>query len=344
MEEPLNIAIAAGAWSHSGGITSFVYHLVQGFDALGADYRIVSAGSACKAWRDELLFSPDDRYLDEADIIFVVHFYPSFKNLDHQRHLLGRIKQSGKPVSVVLFDPVEWRWDGATQVMKWLDPHQIIFVGERNRALYEKVHRSWIPRARLKVFNLPYKRWNDGRNSAKAPRAICTSRIAPEKRIELILQAGVDVELWGGPPHPLSIYYLERFGGDTKNIPGFMGGFEFSREEFDRVYRTASVLVDMTRFEGEGDRVQYTFLEAMDYGLSIVCASDWSGGSEYSDFMPGVHYAPALKPLEIRDAVERLRAGPNPFAEAHEVLLQKHDATKVAGEIIKSWKALIKRK
>jgi hypothetical protein len=334
-EKPFNLAIVAGAWGHFGGITTYVYHLVQGLEAHGVEYNIIPCGTVCKHWTSLLNFSSEE-YLQDADAVLVVHFYPDFYALDHQRHMMGRIKKSGKPVFVALFSPDEWKWNGATECLQFLKPLQILFCGEQSRELFHLVHKDWISRARLEVFGLPYKRWND-REQPKNGRAICTSRIAEDKRIEAVLEAG-GVEIWSGQPAPNSIYFLERFGGKVENIPEFKGGFEFALQDFDRVYGSASSLVDMTRIDGEGGRVQYTFLEAMDYDLSILCAADWRVARERSEFLPGEHYTPVMTPDEIRKGIKAARRGGNPHRDAHRVLLKAHDAAKVAGEILESWR------
>lgn len=334
MAKPLNVAIVAGAWPHYGRWTSFVYHLVQGFDALDIEYRIIAAGGACRHWTDRILFEKE-RYLSDADVVLVSFFYPTFQGLDHQRHLMSSIKKSGKPVSVLMMGPDEWEWDGATECLKYLNPEHFLFTGAESLRRFRDFNREWVSRARLSLVKLPYKRWTDGRELEKGGRVICTSRIIPESRIEKAIQVE-GVEIWSSAPGSRSVYGLEIPGGSLEMRPEYKGGYEMVTEDLYRVYGSSSALVEMARLTGEGGRVKYTLLEAMDFGLSIVGASDWSCTAD-AELQPGTHYFPALEPEEIRAALESLRIDGNPHRAAQERILNDHEAAKVAGEIMERW-------
>lgn len=340
--EELNVAIVALGWSHQGGISVYIWNLAQHLAKFNVEYKIIPVATMCKSWRDRFPIG-DENYLLDADLVFLVHFYPIFRNLDFQRDMIAKIRYTKKPTVVLLCDTLEWGWSGAIDVLRYLNPVKIFFLGEQNRHLFNRVNHRWFSRARSEVHRLPYNRYCTEEELAsfkKNGRAICTARIDFHKRIEWIYRAG-GIEIWSAI-HPDSLYDHARFDGKLREYPLYKNGFGFSKSEYDRVYGTAGVLVDMTELPGDGGRPQYTFLEAMDYGLGIIGASDWEVDEARSEFLPGKHYYSAGSPEEIRKGLQFFRENGNIFRAEHKKLLALHEAESVTREIVSSWRQLTK--
>ena len=333
MARPVNIAIATAAWLHAGKPSSYVYHLAQGFEAMDAEYRIVSAGTVCAHWMEALVFD-NERFIPEADFILAANFRPYFRTLDFARHLLGKIKQSGKPVILSLMDPLEWTWDGAAETIQFLDPIAIVFGNDLHLDLFYRMHRSFAVRSKLYSVPLPYRRFCEGKKPPKDGRAICVTGFTRADRLDRI--SGLDrINFYGPAKGELSLYEQLYFKGSIReNLKGYVDGFDYSKEALDQTYGPASSLVNMTEDPGCGAWDKYIFLEAMDYGLALICPDDWE---ILGDLMPGIHYHSASNPSDIKTAIAGFEKH-NPFSTEQFRLLEKHRADRIAGEILSIWK------
>ena len=92
-------------------------------------------------------------------------------------------------------------------------------------------------------------------------------------------------------------------------------------------------MVDMSKINRGGNRTQYTLLEAMDFGLVPILASDWVTSAD-CEIQPGRNFLSVSSVEDIRGAVEGVRVEGNPYRQANEIVLRAHDAKSVCEQLL----------
>jgi len=328
----MRIAIISMAWYDFGGWPTYTKHLSRGLTDNGIKHSIICGkNKPRKGWRSILPFGDWDD-IKKSDLIYIVCFRAK------EAKIVDKILKYKKPIILLLHDPTEWKPKNAVHLIRKLKPKQIHFIGKMPKARFG-FDNPMFSKKLLHVHLHPYKRISDGKTMRKgARRAICTSRIDFDKRTHVILQAECGVEFWTG-------YYDWRYVGKmgfkkAKEIPGYKGQFGFSDEDLRKVYEGAAALVDMSTIKGDGGRTQYTFLEAMDFGLSMVLPADWAKSAR-SELLPGVHFYPVRKVDDIRKGIsEAVRKG-NKYKKEHEKILKNHNAKKVCKKLVETFEEAI---
>lgn len=135
----------------------------------------------------------------------------------------------------------------------------------------------------------PYK-IKDYTPAPKSNLAICTSRIDFDKHTEYIIQNAPkirgEVKLHTGWINRRYEFLIlkSKYGWNGQDY--YAGGFEFN--EMEKIYSPAKVLIDMSRIANDGGGTQYTFLEAMNYGVAIVGNELWDVPN--AEMIPDRHY------------------------------------------------------
>lgn len=122
----------------------------------------------------------------------------------------------------------------------------------------------------------PYVRDNEAIDyNAKRNIVISTCRVDFDKHNDIFLRAmpKIDGDCYVHTGY-IQWLYSRQIGFD-KTAPYYQGKFGFTIEERTRVYGTAKILVDLSTIAEDGGGMQYTFLEAMDYGLLPILNADW---------------------------------------------------------------------
>lgn len=335
----MKVAVVTFVWRDYGGWPTYMKHLSRGLEAIGVEHRIVTnihpegnkqAQVPRVEWRKTLDFA-EPEYMDEADIIYVACIRPG------EGAWARRVKAAGKPTVVLLHDPSEWRTrqrkPGVLNTIRFMEPAWVEFIGEYPMSTLILGEPDFpIP---LRWHKHPYQRIGEGAEPGE--RAVCTARIDWDKRTHYVLAADCGVELWTGYIDPR--YNWQHWKGKVREHPDYKGKFGVTDLDIAAVYDGACALVDMSTISGDGGRTQYTFLEAMDFGLGLVLATDWhkDGGELQRD----VHFLPASNPDDIRTHVTYLREHGNPHGEAHAAVLEAHDAALIARELEGRWKELL---
>lgn len=317
-------------WCDRGGWPTYCKHLSRGLSAIGVEHAIVVAGGTERPsgeWKAILPFRGTD-YLQEADVIFVAIFHVAGLNA------IPIIMSEKRPLAILLHDPTEWATLKAIAAINFMHPRYIDFVGPVSMRTFLKDNPAYL--GKTKWHYHPYKRISDGVIGGN--RAISTSRIDWDKRNHFIVAAQCDVELWSG--YVDWRYNWRYFRGKIKDLPEWRGKFGVTNEEIAKVYSGACVAVDMSKIKGDGGRTQYTSLEAMDFGLSLVLASDWTVSGD-SELCPREHFFPAQSPQDIATGVNAARELGNVYANAHEMVLARHDASRIAQILCDRWQQIV---
>lgn len=117
---------------------------------------------------------------------------------------------------------------------------------------------------------------------------INTARVCSRKRTKMIIEANEHYENEHGEAGYIEIHSCKDVfgGGDvwvknwSEELQGqfnasYKGGFPMTFEATEKVYRNAKVVVDLSRFNGDGGGTQYTFLEAIHCGCALILHEDW---------------------------------------------------------------------
>lgn len=324
----MKVAIVIIGWVQFGGWPTYVKHLCRGLASLGIEHGLITTGESPRVeWRSVLPLVGWD-YLDGADLIFVSCYRPD-------PVALRPVKESGLPVEVLLHDPTEWAKPNSIQWLRWLNPVAIQFIGDRPRETF-LVDAPDFP-APTYVHRHPYARVSEDREPGPPfpQRAVCTARIDFDKRTHIVTAAnevGAGVELWAG--YIDWRYNLKCWGGKVQDLPEYKGKFGVDDAAIRQVYEGACALVDMSHIKGDGGRTQYTFLEAMDFGLDLVLAADWGSG----ELVPNRNYHAARSVRDILDCLDYVRTYGNAHAGPNAAILRAHDAGSVAAGLVEHWK------
>jgi len=149
----------------------------------------------------------------------------------------------------------------------------------------------------------------------RRPRnAICHSRIAPEKGIEIILQANEallddkKVLLIGGRNMMFVNFRLRKSYPDWEKSWREIDGLydyplHYNSAMLQKLLTETDYSVDLTYLPLSGSSVQYTFLEAMSAGCHLILNQDWIQG--IGDMIPGWNCTTISSPTELAQTLMR---------------------------------------
>jgi len=287
----VKVGLLSLRWCQYGGWPTYKRHMLHALEATkGIDVHSLSVDKPAGAskWVD-VLESADQ--LDEYDVVHLDNAVCE-KTPDPILETLRSLSREHRLV-VTIHDPTEIR---KKKTRRWLSliSRTALFVFIRDSVA--RADCSQFLQHRQVVLH-PYKRESDGILSGK--RVVATSRVDFDKNTKLILDADCGVEIHTG--YVNHIYDYEELGGIRK-MDCYKGSFKTPAD----VYPGACALVDMSTIHMDGGGTQYTFLEAMDYGLTLICNAGWATGSK-DELKPGDHYIAVSTAKELRQAVRRAR-------------------------------------
>jgi hypothetical protein len=326
----MNIAVVSIQWRNFGGWASYMKHVYRGFTALGHKCQVIwgHEEGPVRDWRETMDFAHFSKtdFLSHADVIYIACFDEKCEVA-----LAKAIHDSNVPKTVVLHDPRDWYAKWSLEAIRIIKPECIFFMGETDMFTFIEDMPS-CP-SHLQWFYHPYMRIADGRLQPGAKRAISTARIDWDKRTHYLTAANCGIEMWTG--YFDWRYNWKYFKGHIKNHPDYRGKFGVSDEAMRQVYQGSCCMVDMSVIHRGGNRTQYTLLEAMDFGLMPILASDWVTVPN-CEIMPGRNFYAAKGVEDIRTAVSLARESGNPYQPENEKVLARHDAKMVCTEILRA--------
>lgn len=306
-------------WRKYGGWPTYTKHLRAALEAVGIDVTVKSIDSptGAKDWVSKLTNWEE---LNKYDLTHIVvgndKCFKTYKD-----------KLNGVPFIYTIHDPAEIKSPESVNVLASSSKSLIVCIRE-SFLLLDKVYKV----DQMKYIPHPYKRESDG--IIRGDRIVCTSRIDFDKNIDLILAADCGIELFGGGVNRIYEYHNLRkiYKGGLAAYPNFHNkGFENPSD----VYKNACVLVDMSTICNDGGGTQYTFLEAMDYGLDMLLNGGWHTGNK-DELKKFIHYSPINSVVELRSMVKACiqSLGRVDNREKYKDILETHDHVKI-GKIYK---------
>ena len=312
----MEISILSTKWCRYGGWPTYKKHLQHALEANGCKVNCISLESPTghHEWVTKIKELPIDSLL-HIDVLQLDKCSDKIKNDLLNRELI-----------VTIHDPTELKENN----IKFLSSHKnllVVFI-RKSMLSHKKIgcikHAVYIPH--------PYKCESNG--NATGNRIICTSRIDYDKNIKIILEADCGIELWSA--HINRIYDYHELKGIKNNLD-YKGGFGSPKD----VYPGARALVDLSTIYGDGGGTQYTFLEAMDYGLQLILNKEWAT-KKNNELIPGIHYIPVSTSKELKETILKVRNSDIPIemADAHEDILEEHNYERIGGlykEVYTKW-------
>jgi hypothetical protein len=173
----------------------------------------------------------------------------------------------------------------------------------------------------------PYKRApHEDRVNAQPRKSACTlHRLDFDKHCDLVVQAncrpGNKIDIYG---HANTLYTHIKLDPIDASWRRYYYG-SFGTEDLHAavaIARQYHVLVDMSVIKGDGQGTQYTFLEALDAGCSLLLHDNWH---------PSAQVALCARTVSDADGLHRaVQDSPPHIADAAASLLQQHDADRIA--------------
>ena len=313
----MKVALLSLRWCQYGGWPTYKKHL---FDALVSNDVVVEAISIEKpkgsvSWvkyvslKNILEFLKNRKY----DIVHITILNNKL-DMDIYNDLF-----SLKNIVVTLHDPSEYKKNTKRFIVT--KKPLVVFIREKMLTKKFAIFGEYLPH--------PYKRQSDGVVSGN--RVVATSRIDFDKNTDMIIRADCGVEIFSVFNGMYDHLVL------SKIIDGGISKYKFYKGEYkslNEVFNGACALVDMSTIHGDGGGTQYTFLEAMDYGLSLILNSRWFVCKE-DELKPFVHYTPVSSSDELRGAVLEVRNKKIDNAFIYSQILLDHDY-KIVGKLYKS--------
>lgn len=274
-------------------------------------------------------------HLEKFDVILIPQAFCKNGSPEHLYPL------KGKRVFIVIHDPAEDKLkDRALLKLLLLNYEKLgidlraIFIRPAPKHYYETNYNL----GKTIFIKHPYKkRCNEIQK--KKDIIISTSRIDFDKHIEYIV-ANLDkfqgsVKIYSGWVNRVYEWHIldGKYNWKRRN---YCGGFKF--EDMPRIYRDAKIMIDMSHIANDGGGTQYTFLEAMDYGVAIVGNEKWN--TKNGEMKPNQHYiianeenlADKVNEL-LNDEVKRQALVQNGYE-----LMRLHHYTKILPDYIKFFK------
>jgi hypothetical protein len=244
----------------------------------------------------------------------------------------------GKKVFIVIHDPAEDKLKDRALLKLLLNNYEkmgidlrAIFIRPAPKVYYEQNYGL----KKTIFIKHPYKARCVEREEKK-DLIISTARIDFDKHIEFIVS---NLDKFAGEVRIYSswinrVYEWHILDGKYNwKRRCYRGGFNF--HEMPKLYGQAKVMIDMSHIADDGGGTQYTFLEAMDYGVAIVGNEKWN--TKNGEMKPNKHYLLANEEnlAERVNALlfdEKLRQS---LVQGGYELLKLHHYTQILPEYIK---------
>lgn len=271
------------------------------------------------------------QHIERFDIILIPQAFCKEGGPEHLYPL------KGKKVFIVIHDPAEDKLKDRALLKILLKRSadfgidlRAIFIRPAPKLYYEKTYGL----EKTIFIKHPYKRRCIKREE-KQNLIISTSRIDFDKHIELIVENmgkfNGELRLYSSWINAIYEYHILRAKYNW-NREHYCGGFEF--HDMENIYKYAKVMIDMSHISNDGGGTQYTFLEAMDYGLAIVGNEKWN--TKNGEMKPNKHYiiangenlAEKVNELLENDTLRKS------LVEGGNELLKMHHFTKILPEYI----------
>lgn len=278
----MKVALLCLRWCQFGGWPTYLSHLREALIANNINVKIFSIESptGAKGCVDKI---KDFSILKKYDLVHIC-ILPT-----KDKKIYSEINH--RNIVATIHDPTEIKCSAVRN-----------FVSNKQSLMAIYIRKTMLEHNLTKNFEYatyiphPYKRYIKKIEIKKRNKIISTARIDYDKNTDIILEANCGIEIWTG--YINRIYDYHKLGG-IKNNPYYMGKFNSVEE----IYPQARALVDMSSISGDGGGTQYTFLEAMDYGLTLILNSKWSH-NKFNELIPGKHYIPVSNANELRSAVD----------------------------------------
>lgn len=323
----MKVALLSMRWCPDGGWKTYKYHMSVGLQLAGVDVDCLSLEPPTKH-HDWVRKLEDWDELEKYDIVHVDVLPASSFRKQPPTNCYDHLKQF--PCLVVLHSPPEIKVPGLLHYLSTATNYATVVI----RPALLRMDGNNAMRG-LRYIPHPYLCWNRFPPKKFGKRVICTSRVMSHKNTDIILGAG-NVEQWANYiDRPYNWHTLKPMGLDVYSHPMYKGGFD----RVEDVYPGACALADMTLFARDGGGTQYTFLEAMDYGLGLILHKDWNTGRDDDELRPGVHYMEAFDAETLRAAANQmLEHWDRPlFTDHHEDVLMAHNAEDIAKLYIQAY-------
>lgn len=321
----MRICLASAVWRNFGGWPSTARHLAIGLQEQGAEVGVYVPADAKElplgGWRDILSFQGKE-FLSGADAVILLILPTESAFLQE----LNGILKPGARRCIILHDPTDWRRRNALKFLKHFAPSLLCFFGARCCLTWQE--EAGIG-ARAVIIPHPYQRQGGQAGEGERTRLISTARVDFDKNTHWLTQANEGIEIWTG--YADWRYEYQHWGKPgIKSYSYYKGKFGFSDEEIAAVYSGALALVDLSVIKGDGGRTQYTFLEAMDFGLDLILHQSWGSG----EIAPLIHYWPVGSVDELRATCQAVRSTGNVHQQSHAEILHRHEAHAVSKRLL----------
>lgn len=271
-----------------GGIPTYSYHLRQALESQNIEVDVISHRDKCYIDKRIRMGPLMINEINKHNILIVNGCFVDKNDMDRISGILNKCLDEDNRY-VIVHDPAE-----KLTLLEKVKFKKLITISKRNSKTFSKISPI-----ETDYTIHPYKRWSDYSRNEYAWRhgfkeeVISTSRVDFDKHYENILRAAdrgliSNYKIYTGYVHRPYVYFkldrqkITKVDWDTKYYLKYVvGGFEFTKYDYKRVYDKAAVLLDLSYIKGDGGRSQYTFLEAFDFGTPIVLSKLWDPKDKY---------------------------------------------------------------
>lgn len=326
----MKIAFLSLAWIYRGGRAAYQRHLVEALRANGVD---VECYATCDVGGDKSWIVREAPEIVLTNPTYdIVHINGVWKKeIDYLIEVIqncrGLVRYPRYVITV--HDTAEIKGSRIKELVDLLDA-LVIFIRPtalRNPDMGFSDYVKYIPH--------PYMR--EQRKVIKRSRrnVVVTSKVTYRKRIEMVLESDCGIQVWSSNVNSRYNHFIlkQYYENGIYDYPYYMGGFDSPSD----VYPSAAALVDLTRFDGDGGGTQYTFLEAMDYGVRLLLSREWYQGPD-DELKPGKHYTQINSVEHLRRVAKDIMRGRHREQvdpDVYEEILRNHDHAKVGGQYLK---------
>lgn len=277
----MKIALALQATYKSGGAVTYAEHLARSLRLSGLEVSIVEVKESVDRFADKygrrlpngdfchkISLEKAKGIAKEGKLIIASSYVPDTGSL-----IIKELLKAG--AYIVMHSPVDI--DPVLSIMEEIGyDRQPVAVRKRISDMYQdRVVSRYIPHPFVPKGSAPTKK----------KFAVSISRVDRTKNTDIIVKANMklpeekQIEIFG----PLNRDYAKELDAIDENWGSNFCG-EYSPCIYHPVY-SASLSVDMSAFEGEGDGTQYSFLESWDAEAVLIVNSKWilKGDQEVRD-------------------------------------------------------------